>query len=82
MESTKEPTILELAEGMTKELLNLEGVLDSRLNRVETKPEQGSGATEKPQSVVGEIINIMRWNLKKAEELHARIIYEVLDRIS
>jgi len=82
MESTKEPTILELAEGMTKELLNLEGVLDSRLSRGETSSEAQHGTVEKPQSVVGEIINIMLWNLKKAEELHARVIYEVLDRIS
>jgi len=78
----KEPTILELAEGMAKRLLDLERVLDSRLNRAEVKSEPGMAQVEKPQSVVGEIIHIMEWNIKKIEELQTRITCEILNRVN
>ena len=78
----KEPTILELAEAMAKRLLDLEMALDSRLNRDEVKPESGQGEANKPQSVVGEIINTLQWNITKFDELKVRITCEVLNRIS
>lgn len=77
----KEPTILELAESMTKRLLTLEGMLESRLNRSEAKSEGIPGAVDKPQSMIGEIISTMQWNIKKFEELQTRIAYEILNRI-